>query len=154
MDKKEPDVMSEDDMLIWAQQVRIKAVSEVTTDSNGKFTIPIDKEDKNFLAKMLKDSDASVFGKRRTEVDQQNANTNAMAAEVIAKIEDNCVGVLRDGRTYDGEVEEVHSKRHLDIDPNRLPDVEIKPGEISGVGSEVVDLDSIREEQRKELKGE
>lgn len=69
-----------------SQVVRHDIINELTTDSEGKRRIPTDKDSVYMILAAAKDSDSSIYKKKRLTVDAVSAEADRMAAETLAKM--------------------------------------------------------------------
>lgn len=138
--------MKDEDYLDHNQRLRHDIVVHLTTSESGDKRIPGDNETLNTLKGFLKDSDSSVFNKRRVMVEEAGVENDKRAADII----ESALGQLtRNGR--DGDVD-ARSTGPV-IDESQLPNFDITEGAMSQVG-DAVDLDQVQRDGRRIRKGE
>lgn len=138
--------MKDEDYLEFNQKLRHDVVVHLTTKEDGTASLPSDNESLNTLKGFLKDSDSSVFGKRRVMVEEAGVENDKRAADII----ESALGQLsRNGR--DGVTDQRQSGPV--IDESQLPNFEITEGALTQVG-DAVDLDQVQREGRRVRKGE
>lgn len=69
-----------------AQVVRHDIINALTSDESGKKYIPTDKDSVYMILAAAKDSDSSIYKKKRLTVDAVSAEADRMAAETISKM--------------------------------------------------------------------
>lgn len=69
-----------------AQVVRHDIINALITDSSGKRVIPTDKDSVYMILAAAKDSDSSIYKKKRLNVDEVSAEADRMAAETLSKM--------------------------------------------------------------------
>lgn len=138
--------MKDEDYLDFNQKLRHDVVVHITTNEEGAKRIPSDSESLNVLKGFLKDSDSSVFGKRRVMVEEAGVENDKRAADII----ESALGQLsRNGR--DGDID-ARSTGPV-IDESQLPKFDITDGALTQVG-DAVDLDQVQRDGRRVRKGE
>lgn len=125
------------------QAIRHDIITHLITDSSGNKSIPIDSDTLNVVKGLLKDSDSSVFTKKRLSVDEVGAENDRRAAELLDQ-------VLNRVPRIDRNAASVGSGPNLSR--GQLPTFSLTEGETSQVG-DVVDLDEILAHGRKVMKG-
>lgn len=138
----------DEERLDFNQQLRHDLVVNLTTTSSGDKYLPTDAETVNTIKGLLKDSDSSVFTKRRVMVEEAGAETDRMAAELLDKVMENIPRAKRDGAT--GTVKRTN---HDKFDESQLPSFDIEEGSLTPVGDDV-DLDAINKMGREIKKGQ
>lgn len=136
---KDPD----DDRLLQNQTLRHDIINHLISDKDGKRNIPDDLDALTLVKSLLKDSDSSVFTKKRLTVDEIGAENDRRAAELLDQVLNRAPRIDRNAE---------RSVRGPDISRGQLPDFNLTQGETSQVG-DVVDLDQIVAEGRAKLKG-
>lgn len=138
--------MKDEEYLDFNQRLRHDVVVHLTTSEAGDKRIPGDNESLNVLKGFLKDSDSSVFNKRRVMVEEAGVENDKRAADII----ESALGQLsRNGR--DGEVD--NRATGPVVDESQLPKFDITEGAMSQVG-DAVDLDQVQRDGRRIRKGE
>jgi len=141
------DVSIDDNVLSFGQSMRHDLVVNMTTDSGGKKRLPHDPESVNAIRGLLKDSDSSVFTKRRVMTEEASAENDKRAADILERVLDGAHRSTRDATEY------VSGRDGPNMDASRLPKFDIEAGAVSDVG-DVVDLDDIIKKGRQVRKGE
>lgn len=140
---EETNLHPDDARLEENQKLRHDVIKHLLTDGNGKRAIPNDADALQLVKGLLKDSDSSVFTKKRLTVDSANAENDRLAAELL----DNMINRAKRTRRDD-----FVSGKGPDLNAGKLPDFSLTEGEISQVG-DTVDLDQIMATGRATLKG-
>lgn len=140
----EENVNPDDARLEWAQELRHDLVVNLTTDQAGSRSLPRDSETLNTIKGLLKDSDGSIFTKRRLSNDEASLENDKLAASLLEKVADKLSFNPRDG-SIDAEL----------VGPDlsgELPEFDIPETMTSQLGDQV-DLDAINREGRRIRKG-
>lgn len=69
-----------------SQVVRHDIINALTTDTSGNRVIPTDKDSVYMILAAAKDSDSSIYKKKRLTVDAVSAEADRMAAETLSKM--------------------------------------------------------------------
>jgi len=121
--------MNDEDYLEFGQRLRHDIVTNLTTDSSGLKRLPIDTETLTVIKGMLKDSDSSVFTKRRVMVDEASVENDKRAADIVEATLNRLTRHKRDPEKLVGSGPV--------IDENLLPKFDIESGATSEVGDSV-----------------
>lgn len=79
-------VSIDDERLESAQIVRHDIINALTKDASGNRVIPTDKDSVYMILAAAKDSDSSIFKKKRLDVDAADSETNRLAAETLNRM--------------------------------------------------------------------
>lgn len=139
----EPVVNQDEVRLSDNQTIRHDIINHLITDTDGVRRIPDDLDALNVVKGLLKDSDSSVFTKKRLSVDEVGAENDRRAAELLEQVMNR---VPRTDRRA------ASTGKGPDLNRGDLPSFSLTEGETSQVG-DVVDLDQITAESRRILKG-
>lgn len=137
----------DDQRLEDAQIVRHDIVNALMTDGKGSRVAPTDKDSVYMILTALKDSDGSIYKKKRLVVDEVNAESDRVAAETLTRMFGSDVAKRQPAGGGHG----------APIAPRaigeKLPDFQIQATVSEPVGTPV-DLGAIRTEGRRIFKGE
>ena len=136
-------VNPDDERLLQNQALRHDIITHLISDKDGKRHIPDDLDALTLVKSLLKDSDASVFTKKRLTVDEAGVENDRRAAELLEQVMSRAPRIDRNAE---------RSRRGPDISRGELPNFSLTNGETSQVG-DVVDLDRIVADGRATLKG-
>lgn len=144
---EQKEISVDDRRLESAQAVRHDIVNALTTDQAGNKAIPTDKDSVYMILTALKDSDSSIYKKKRLVVDEVNAESDRMAAETMNKMFGADVARRQPAGSAPGAPVAPRAVGE------QLPDFNVAQTVTEPLGTPV-DINSIKSEGRRIFKGQ
>ncbi len=141
--------ISMDDVRIEeAQVIRHDLVANLLTDSNGVRQLPTDGDTIDSIRQLLKDSDSSVFTKKRLTVEESAAENDKIAAEILSVISKQIGAPKRINDPIEGECINAPVGSELVI-----PDFDITDASLQLITKDI-NVDDIISVERRKRKGD
>lgn len=127
----------DDQRLERAQVLRHDLVAVLLYNEDGTIKTDIDLEKVNVCKGLMKDSDSSIYTKRRVMTEEKSVEVDRQAAEILRRMD------FAPPKRKDEKMQLTKDYKGPEIDESLLPDDEMPEGITKSLGGETIDMDEI-----------